>query len=235
MILTTLVLFFSVIAGYLLFNLIDGNELRTKFIVAFSGAFILGLIFLHLAPEVFDNHNHSIGLWVLLGFLLQVILEVFSGGVEHGHFHNTHKGNFPWGIFLSLCIHSFIEAMPLANPSLHHHHGNSPLLLGIALHHVPVTVALISFMKKGNVENSKIIASVLFFAVISPAGYFLAKIIDFNGIIENWTSIIGAIVIGIFLHLSTTILFETDKGHKFNLIKFVAIIVGFSVAYISVL
>jgi zinc and cadmium transporter len=234
MILTISVLFFSVIGGYLLFNIIGSNELKTKMIVAFSGAFILGLVFLHLAPEVFSGHSHTIGLWVLLGFLLQVILELFSGGVEHGHVHLKNKINYPWSIFISLCIHSFIEAMPLAYPSIHHQHSN-PLLFGIALHHLPVTLALVSFMNKGGVKKVYVFISVLIFASIAPAGYILAKSFDLNLISEDFSKIVSAIVIGIFLHLSTTILFETDKGHKFNLVKFTSIILGFGIAYLSVL
>ncbi|MBR9847740.1 MAG: ZIP family metal transporter, partial [Algicola sp.] len=42
---------------------------------------------------------------------------------------------------------------------------------------------------------------------------------------------INAIVIGIFFHISTTILFETGDGHKFNLSKLIAIILGVGIAY----
>lgn len=35
-----------------------------------------------------------------------------------------------------------------------------------------------------------------------------------------------AIVIGIFLHISTTILFESGSDHRFNLYKIVAILTG---------
>jgi hypothetical protein len=35
-----------------------------------------------------------------------------------------------------------------------------------------------------------------------------------------------AVVIGIFLHISTTILFESSENHRFNLQKFVVIILG---------
>jgi hypothetical protein len=38
-------------------------------------------------------------------------------------------------------------------------------------------------------------------------------------------------VIGVFLHISTTILFESSEGHKFNLNKILAIIVAITIAY----
>ena len=50
-----------------------------------------------------------------------------------------------------------------------------------------------------------------------------------NGNIMNK---ILAIVVGMFLHISTTILFETDESHKFNLAKLLLIISGGYVAYL---
>ena len=46
-------------------------------------------------------------------------------------------------------------------------------------------------------------------------------------------SIILAIVVGIFLHLSTTIIFETSENHKVNLIKLLSILSGFALAFFS--
>jgi hypothetical protein len=43
---------------------------------------------------------------------------------------------------------------------------------------------------------------------------------------------INAIVIGIFFHISTTILFESSEGHKFNLSKILVIILGICIAYV---
>ena len=39
-----------------------------------------------------------------------------------------------------------------------------------------------------------------------------------------------ALVIGIFFHISTTILFESDQNHRFNLIKFITILLGATTA-----
>ena len=44
-----------------------------------------------------------------------------------------------------------------------------------------------------------------------------------------------AIVIGIFLHVSTTILFESSEGHKFNAYKMLAIAAGLALAGIGMM
>jgi hypothetical protein len=42
--------------------------------------------------------------------------------------------------------------------------------------------------------------------------------------------IILAIVVGMFLHISTTIIFETSENHKFNFVKLISILLGCGLA-----
>jgi hypothetical protein len=44
--------------------------------------------------------------------------------------------------------------------------------------------------------------------------------------------IILAIVVGMFLHISTTIIFETSENHKFNLLKLMSILIGCALAMV---
>jgi uncharacterized membrane protein YadS len=44
-----------------------------------------------------------------------------------------------------------------------------------------------------------------------------------------------ATVIGIFLHISTTILFESNVDHRFNFYKMIAIIIGAGIAVLNFL
>jgi hypothetical protein len=44
-----------------------------------------------------------------------------------------------------------------------------------------------------------------------------------------------AFVIGIFMHISTTILFESSDIHRFNVAKLAAIVVGTGLGILSVL
>jgi uncharacterized membrane protein YczE len=63
---------------------------------------------------------------------------------------------------------------------------------------------------------------------MTPLGTYMSNNVDF---IADYVDIINAFVIGIFLHISTTILFESSEGHKFNLSKLVAICLGIIIAY----
>jgi hypothetical protein len=48
--------------------------------------------------------------------------------------------------------------------------------------------------------------------------------------VAELTPKVTGILIGILLHVSTTIIFESEEGHKFNWWKFLAIIIGIGMA-----
>ena len=58
---------------------------------------------------------------------------------------------------------------------------------------------------------------------MSPLGVLLGNKIQ---IFTTYYTEITALIIGVFLHISTIILFESSENHKFNLQKFTAILLG---------
>lgn len=196
---------------------------NTKLLLSFSGSFLLALTLFELLPEVYEHLDTKLsGLFIMLGILLQLVLELFSKGAEHGHTHvHKHKQEFPWLLFISLCIHSFLEGF-----SIHEH---NEMVFGVFVHHVPIATLITMFLIKSEYKKPQIILFLLFFAIMTPLGTLLSN----SWIaISEYSQIINALVIGIFFHISTTILFESGDGHKFNLSKFVAIVVGVGVAYL---
>ena len=206
---------------------------RLKLILSFSGAYLFAITILHLIPEVYEGSSHSIGLFVLGGFLFQILLEQFSEGIEHGHIHkhNHEHHAFPYGIMISLCLHAFLEGMPLAKGL------QNELLFGIALHHIPAAFALGSVLMQNHVKKNNIIALLILFSLMSPAGYLLSNGLSNGSIgdIDKYFDRIMAVVIGIFLHISTTILFESSVDHHFNFKKLMAVLAGIAIALLNFL
>ena len=89
LILVNIALIGSVLAGGLLVSLLQKskNDQIIKLMLAFSGGFLLSIAFIHFIPELYEQSELSIGVYILIGFLIQIILEFFSGGIEHGHVH----------------------------------------------------------------------------------------------------------------------------------------------------
>ncbi len=224
-----ILLFISAFLGGLgVFLFKSENTNRLKLVLSFSGAYLFAITVLHLMPDVYRSGDSQIGLFILGGFLLQILMEQFSEGIEHGHIHKHNHDHyaFPIGIMISLCLHAFLEGMPLAKGQ------HTELVYGIALHHIPAAFALGSVLLHARQSKTKTTILLGIFALMSPLGYLLSFRIGegtFGDIDIYFESIMG-VVIGIFLHISTTILFESSVDHKFNLKKFVAVLLGVGIA-----
>ncbi|MEZ4802775.1 MAG: ZIP family metal transporter [Gelidibacter sp.] len=199
------------------------KSVSTKLLLSFSGAFLLALTLFDLLPEVYDHlEGKQTGLFIMSGILLQIMLEFFSKGAEHGHIHiHKHETAFPWLLFISLCIHSFLEGFPI--------HQHNDMVYGVLVHKIPIAALITSYMLQSSFSKMKIILFLVVFASMTPFGTLISNTADF---IAGYIYYINAIVIGIFFHISTIILFESSEGHKFNLSKLVVMVLGVIVAYL---
>jgi zinc and cadmium transporter len=229
-----LVLFFcAFLGGGAIFLVKSDKSKLLKLILSFSGAYLFAITVLHLIPDAYSGiDGHDIGIYILIGFMIQVFLEQFSHGVEHGHMHHHHEHGtriFPYGIMISLCLHAFLEGMPLAKE----HHNE--LIFGIALHHIPAAFALASILLQNHYKPAGLLFYIGIFALMAPLGFFLSYGISTGSIggIEMYFNKMMGIVIGIFLHISTTILFESSVDHKFTNRKMIAVVCGLAVALIG--
>ena len=213
----------SVLLGYFIALFIKPkSKTNLKLLLAFSGSFLLSLTVMHLLPEVYESKSHNIGLFIMLGILFQIILEFFSKGAEHGHVHGHAKMHqIPWLLFISLCIHAFLEGFPVS------HHKD--LALGIAIHHLPIAIILTSFFISSSLNKTAIFLFMVTFAVMTPLGTVVS---DFVPTLNNYYPEITAVVIGILFHISSTIIFESSEGHKFNIAKISMIVIGIALAYL---
>jgi zinc transporter ZupT len=237
--------FGAVILGYILASIYSPkNKKSVKLLLAFSGAFLLSLTVLHLLPDLYNPqtslksfapgavhvHVHDpIGIYIMIGILFQIILEYFSRGAEHGHVHtNNHNHHsheasehIPWLLFFSLCLHALLEGFPI--------HQNPSLAYGIAIHHFPIAIILTLFFKNAGLKPKYIAGFMIAFALMTPLGTFFANTV--TGL-QSISRELTAIVIGILFHISATIIFESNEGHKFNLAKLSAIVLGFVLAFV---
>ena len=209
----------SVLIGSLLVFLIKPSNKIVRLLLAFSGAYLLSVTILHLLPEVYTETTEykKVGIFILVGIIIQSVLESFSKGAEHGHIHIHSDGKkFPSLLFFSLCLHAFSEGLPI-------HSTDDNLLWAIIIHKIPIAVVLTTFLISTKYNKKTTFTFLIVFALMSPLGVLMGdKIPLFN----TYATEITALIIGVFLHISTIILFESTENHKFNLKKFIAIILG---------
>jgi zinc transporter ZupT len=196
------------------------DKKNLKLLLAFSGSFLLSLTVMHLLPEVYESGNTKVGIFIMIGILFQIILEFFSKGAEHGHVHGHDKlTQMPWLLFISLCIHALLEGFPVG-----HHHN---LAIGIAIHHFPIALILTAFFIQAELNKTALFLFMLAFAVMTPLGTLVS---DTFPILNEYYTEITAVVIGILFHISSTIIFESSEGHKFNIAKISMIVLGIVLA-----
>jgi zinc and cadmium transporter len=217
---TYLLLTISVVIGALVVLLFKPTNKITRLLLSFSGAYLLSVTILHLVPEVYEHANSNttrIGIFILAGILIQSVLESFSKGAEHGHIHiHSNETKFPLLLFITLCIHAFSEGIPI-------HTDTNNLLWAIVVHKIPITIVLTTFLLHSKFTKSTLFIFLGVFALMSPLGVLIAdKIVFFS----KYNTEITALIIGVFLHISTIILFEGSENHKFNIQKFTAIVLG---------
>jgi zinc and cadmium transporter len=247
MVIAIFALFFTVVAsGFLVLVFPPHNTKWLKMALAFSGAYLFTITIIHLLPDVLMNSigkGYGVGYWVLAGFFLQLILELFSHGVEHGHIHHHDHGrvgSMPVLLLGSLFVHAFLEGSILVEQKSSldgHSHaiGSSYLvLLGVTLHHIPAAFALMSVLLSRLENFKKAFMWLLVFALGSPLGIIFSNTVlsqeSPSGLV--YTALTG-LVAGNFLHISTTILFETSPDHHFNRNKLIATLLGLLLALVS--
>lgn len=219
-----LLLFLAVLLGYIVARVLKNSKNDSiPFYLAFSGAYLLSITVLELLPGIFiGTKDSSIGIFIMVGIMIQIGLEFFSKGAEHGHIHiHLKEKAFPYSLLISLSIHALLEGFPIDD----HDH----ILMGILIHKIPVAIILSLFFIKEKYSPLKTGIFLFIFACMTPLGMLLKQTIPQLLVYERE---INAIVVGVLLHVSTTILFESSKDHKFNIKKVAAIVLGIAIAYL---
>lgn len=219
---TIFLLIASVLVGSVLGMAFQKSNVIPKLMLTFSGAFLLTTTLLEIFPTIYSSADAvHLGLFVLLGVFIQIVLEAVTKGAEHGHFHFHGQHNFPISIFIGLFIHAFIEGMPIQGDNHH-------LITAIVVHKIPVALILFTFINKMTTNWKKQLGFMSLFALASPLGWWVGDMLPLTYLIKML-----AVVAGIFLHISTVIIFESSDGHKLKFQKLLTLVLGFALAYFS--
>lgn len=239
-----LVLFLTpLLSGLLIFLVPKGRNTNYKMLLVFAGSYLFAITVIHILPELYKQALglELIGLFVLIGFFLQQLLEYFTSGIEHGHIHtsdnahmHTHHHHSVSAIVLliALCIHAFLEGGMLAEPaSIRPVYDTFPILLGIALHRAPAAFALMAVLAVQLRSRKRAVPYLVGFSVAAPIGLLISTYLANEEVLSSTGLVyLYALVCGNFLHISTTIVFESSPGHKFDARKMAVAVFGALVA-----
>lgn len=248
-----IVLFFTpLIAGLMVYLVPSAKGSSFKLLLVFAGSYLFSITVTHILPELYRQNMELelIGLFVLAGFFLQQLLEYFTSGVEHGHIHthdhshdhdhhdhkhqhsHTHQAVSAIVLLAALCVHAFLEGGMLAQPTtMGFGYDVNAVLLGIALHRTPAAFALMTVLAAQLHSRRKALPYLLGFSVAAPIGLLISTYFVESNVMSDISLIyLYALVSGNFLHISTTIVFESSPEHRFHAKKLAIAVVGALVA-----
>lgn len=243
-----LVLFFvPLLSGLLIYLVPKGKNTNYRLLLVFAGSYLFAITVIHILPELYQQSIgvEVIGLFVLAGFFLQQLLEYFTSGVEHGHIHthdhhhgehhhhsHHHQSVSALVLLTALCIHAFLEGGMLAQPvNMESFYDVNAILIGIALHRAPAAFALMTVLAFQLHSKNRALPYLTGFSLAAPAGLLFSTYLAENDMISSSILVyLYALVCGNFLHISTTIVFESSPEHRFNARKLAVAIFGALVA-----
>lgn len=241
MTLKLLVLFFTpLISGLLIFLVPKGKSTNYRTLLVYAGSYLFAITVIHILPELYRQSLglELIGLFVLVGFFVQQLLEYFTSGVEHGHIHTSdlsqhHHGHHHASVsalvlLFALCIHAFLEGGMLAEPvAVQPVYDSNAILLGIALHRAPAAFALMTVLAVQLHSRRKAIPYLIGFSLAAPIGLLISSYLANEEVLSSTGLVyLYALVSGNFLHISTTIVFESSPGHRFDARKMATAVSG---------
>ena len=233
------------VSGLLIFLLPRGKNTNYRMLLVFAGSYLFAITVIHILPELYQDARglELIGLFVLVGFFLQQLLEYFTSGVEHGHIHTSdHSHGHGHGhhhqtvsalvLLTALCIHAFLEGGMMAETkAVSDVYDTNAILLGIALHRAPAAFALMTVLAAQLRSRRKAVPYLLGFSLAAPIGLVISSYLASENVLTSTGLIyLYALVSGNFLHISTTIVFESTPGHKFDARKMAFAVFGALVA-----
>ena len=166
---------------------------------------------------------------MLGGFFLQLLIQRATHGVEHGHAHiHPHEqghGIPVMGMLAGLTLHAFMEGLPLGfnyrsaatNPSLY---------LAVGAHKLPEAM-LLGILLQSVYSKRKTLFFLLLFSLITPCAAVLAtKLGAHYGAMARTVTALIPVVAGAFIHIATTIFFESGTRQHLLTRRKVAAMIG---------
>lgn len=204
-------------------------------LVSFATGALLGDVFIHLLPELVEEHGLTItnSLSILLGLFLFFILEKFLCW-RHCHIPTSKEHPHPFG-FMNLIgdgFHNFLDGMIIAGSYLVSFPVGIATTIAVILHEIPQEISELGVLLHAGLSKTK----ALFFNFLSALTSFLGAILVLllGEKIEFLASQIVPITIGGFLYIASSDLIpelHKETNPKKSLLQMLFMIFGIGIMF----
>lgn len=199
------------LVGIIIYKFVKHKNELTVAAISCAAVVIIGLIIFDLAPELIEQDNAWLFVFVILGFVLLFLIDKLIPHHHHKHHdhdeatkeHKDRLEHVSTITILALSMHNLIEGMALYSISLESIRSGTLMLIGVGLHNLPFGFQIAGTKNK----------LLVFLLVISA---FLGGLIVFffGNIDEFLQGVVLAISMGMLLHI---LLFELFKEIRENI------------------
>ena len=199
------------LVGIIIYKFVKHKNELTVAAIACAAVVIIGLIVFDLAPELIEQDNAWLFVFVILGFVLLFLIDKLIPHHHHKHHdhdeatkeHKDRLEHVSTITILALSMHNLIEGMALYSISLESIRSGILMLIGVGLHNLPFGFQIAGTKNK----------LLVFLLVISA---FLGGLVVFffGNIDEFLQGVVMALSMGMLLHI---LLFELFKEIRENI------------------
>ncbi len=204
---------------------------KLALLLSFSGGVLLGAVFFHMIPETGEVLKESLGLPIIVGFLLIFILERFvfvHACKEEGC--DFHQVGLP--AFLGISFHSLLDGIALGAGLILPHLG-PVVFLAIIIHKMPSAIALSSILLSAGWEIRRVALLNLLFSLTTPIGALLAYFL-LNTQSQQIVAVAIGISAGTFLAIAITdILPQVHRIEERNFVTLLFLLGGLIVSWLG--
>ena len=205
------------LVGIIIYKFVKHKNELTVAAISCAAVVIIGLIVFDLAPELIEQDNAWLFVFVILGFVLLFLIDKLIPHHHHKHHdhdeatkeHKDRLEHVSTITILALSMHNLIEGMALYSISLESIRSGTLMLIGVGLHNLPFGFQIAGTKNK----------LLVFLLVISA---FLGGLVVFffGNIDEFLQGVVMALSMGMLLHI---LLFELFKEIRENIRQKIAI------------
>jgi zinc and cadmium transporter len=207
------------------------------YLVSFSAGALLGDVFFHLLPEVWDKNGVSVQISgaILAGIVMFFVLEKFihwqhchGSAIDENHVHAFAKMNLVGDGF-----HNFLDGLIIGTSYLVSIPVGIATSLAVVFHEIPQEIGDYGVLIHGGYSKGRALLLNFASALLAVLGTLLALI--FSGAIENLELIIVPVIAGGFIYIAGSDLIPELHKHsnrfKDSIVQLIAFILGILVMF----
>jgi zinc and cadmium transporter len=219
-------------SGLILFARKNISTTLLNLLIALGAGSMLAVSLVHIFPEAIEHTEDAVFAF-LGGFLAIYLIEELMTRHKHDHSHGDHAHEDPHEHYdhialiswLAICTHTLLDGVGIRASLWLSESAGYAVLFGVAIHQIPVSLALASLLRESALTWKKQVSLILFFALMAPIGFLLSDMI-LTDVSEMMVWLAAAFAGGSLLYIATAdllpVIHSTSKYKYLSISSFLA-------------